>query len=253
MYIKHMDIWLWILGAVVLVSAMSLIGIVTLFFRTTRLNKILFVLVAFAAGSLLGNVFFHLLPEFVEKSGLGLQASGLIILGIVLMLVVQKFVQWHHCHNPGDSGHTHSFAIMNLVGDGLHNFIDGVIIAASFLVSIPVGIATTIAVILHEIPQEIADFGVLLQGGFKKSKALLFNFLSAATSVLGAVLTIALSGNIENIESLLIPVTIGAFIYIAGSDLIPELHKEVDKKKSFIQLAAFIAGVIIMMSLLLLE
>lgn len=248
-----MEIWGYVLGSVAIVSVMSLVGILTLSISGKRLHKLLFILVAFAAGSLFGDVFFHLLPEFVEEVGLTTQASALIILGIVVMLIIEKFVHWHHCHLPVGIDHKHPVAIMNLVGDGFHNFVDGMIIAAAFLINIPVGIATTIAVVLHEIPQEIADFGVLLHGGFKKSQALLFNFLSAAMSILGAILTLVLSGNIENIENVLIPFTIGSFLYIAGSDLIPELHKEVDRKKSLIQLVAFVGGVIIMMSLLLLE
>jgi len=248
-----MEIWGYVLGSVAIISSISLIGVLTLSVSTKRLQKLLFILVAFAAGSLFGDVFFHLLPELVEEVGLTTQASALIILGIVVMLIIEKFVHWHHCHAAPTKEHKHPVAIMNLVGDGFHNFIDGIIIAAAFLISIPVGIATVIAVILHEIPQEIADFGVLLHGGFKKGQALLFNFLSATTAILGAILTLLLSGNIQNIESILVPFTIGSFLYIAGSDLIPELHKELDRKRSFIQIVAFVGGVIIMMSLLLLE
>jgi len=248
-----METWLYTIGAVLMVSVISLVGVFTLSINTKKLNKVLFVLVAFAAGSLLGDVFFHLLPVLIEEAGFETMSSILIIAGIVTMLVIEKFIHWHHCHVAGDKDHAHPFAVMNLVGDGIHNFLDGVVIAATFLVSIPVGIATTVAVILHEIPQEIADFGVLIHGGFTRKKALALNFLSALMSVLGALCTLVLSGNIENIEMFLVPFTIGTFIYIAGSDLIPEIHKEVDKKRSIIQLVGFILGVIIMMSLLLLE
>ena len=154
---------------------------------------------------------------------------------------------------PQTSEHTHPFAKLNLIGDGLHNFIDGIIIGASYLVNIPLGIATSLAVILHEIPQEIGDFGVLIHGGYTKSKALMFNFLSALTAVLGAVIALLAGNYIENLVSYMIPITIGAFIYIAGSDLIPELHKDFKTGKSFLQLLCLILGILVMAALLLLE
>ena len=142
--------------------------------------------------------------------------------------------------------------MMNLFGDGIHNFIDGLIIGASYLVNIPVGIATTLAVIFHELPQEIGDFGVLLHGGFSRAKALLFNFITALTAVFGAVVSLLISSYVENITTFLIPFAAGTFIYIAGSDLIPELHKEVKVEKSFMQLIAIVLGVLFMASLLML-
>ena len=154
---------------------------------------------------------------------------------------------------PVTKTHVHPFAYMNLIGDALHNFIDGLIIAASYLIDIPVGIATTIAVILHEIPQEIGDFGVLVYAGFSKKKAVLMNFITALTSVLGVIFALVLSNFVENIEGYLIALAIGGFLYIAGSDLIPELHKETKVSISLIQMLSFILGVLIMMSLLLLE
>ena len=153
----------------------------------------------------------------------------------------------------GKDDYIHSFAYLNLIGDGVHNFIDGLIIAGSYLVSLPVGIATTLAVIFHEIPQEIGDFGVLLHGGFTKRKALLFNFLVALTSVVGAITALALTGYSANLIKFLIPFAAGNFIYIAGSDLIPELHKEVNAKKSVLQLVSLIIGIAFMVLLLGLE
>lgn len=142
---------------------------------------------------------------------------------------------------------------MNLVGDAIHNFIDGMIIAASFFVSPAAGIATTIAVLLHEIPQEIADFGVLLHGGFSKGKALFFNLITGLTAVLGAIVVLVLGSLNQNLVMFLIPFTVGTFIYIAGSDLIPELHKEVKLSVSIPQFVFFLFGIGIMMLLLLLE
>lgn len=154
---------------------------------------------------------------------------------------------------PINHEHIHPFAYTNLVGDALHNFIDGLIIVASYTASIPVGIATTIAVILHEIPQEIGDFGILLHGGFTKSRALALNFLTALAAILGAIVAFWLSGFVEGIQKFLIPLAAGGFIYIAGSDLIPELHKETKVSRSIGQIISFILGIAIMAALLLLE
>ena len=246
-------LYFYAIGSVVLVSLVSLIGLFTISFSVEKLKNILFILVAFAAGSLIGDVFFHLLPEYIEMGEFTVISSSLIIVGIVTMLFIEKFIHWHHCHHVSSSEHAHPFAIMNLIGDAFHNFLDGLIVGASYLVSIPVGIATTIAVVLHEIPQEISDFGVLLQGGFKKTKALMFNFLSALTAVLGVVLALILNELMGGLEKILIPFTIGAFIYIAGTDLIPEIHKELKVHRSLAQLLAFVLGILIMLGLVLLE
>lgn len=154
---------------------------------------------------------------------------------------------------PITKNHKHPVAIMNLIGDGVHNLMDGIIIGASYLASIPVGIATTIAVLLHEIPQEIADFGVLIHGGFTKKKALFFNFLFALTSVVGVIITLIIGSRVMDITHFLIPFTAGGFIYIASSDLIPEMHKETTLKKSVIQLLFFTLGILVMLALTLLE
>ena len=170
-----------------------------------------------------------------------------------MFFALEKFISWRHCHIPTSKEHPHPVVWMNLVGDGLHNFTDGMIIAASFLVNIPLGITTSLAVILHEIPQEIGDFGVLIHGGFSKNKALVFNFLSGLMAIGGAVLTLFLGTRFVQPVRLLIPFTAGSFIYIAGSDLIPELHKETNLKKSAFQLLGLILGIGVMLSLLLIE
>jgi zinc and cadmium transporter len=239
--------------SVLAVSLISLIGIVTLSINSKKLHKIIIYLVSFAAGALLGDVFIHLIPELIEENSFNLQTSFFILGGILIFFSIEKIVHWQHCHIPQNGGHSHPFVVTNLVGDGVHNFIDGLIIGASYLVNIPVGIATTIAVIFHEIPQEIGDFGVLLHGGFSKTKALLFNFLSALTAVAGGLIAVLASGIIPSINNYLIPLTIGGFIYIAGSDLIPELHKNFETKKSLLQILALILGISVMVSLLFLE
>jgi zinc and cadmium transporter len=249
------QIWLYSLISVFIVSLISLIGVITLSIKTKKLSSFLIYLISFSAGTLLGDAFIHLLPEAVENYGLTLNLSFSILAGIIVFFILEKIIHWQHCHGTiTEAHHIHPFAYMNLVGDAIHNFLDGIIIAASYLISIPAGIATTIAVLFHEIPQEIGDFGVLLHGGFSKNKALVVNFLSALTAILGAVLTLWLGTSIANLESILVPIAIGGFIYIASSDLIPQLHKHSDTiGKSLLQLLAFIAGIAVMAALLLLE
>lgn len=235
------------LASVLAVSAISLMGAIAFSLNAEKLRGILVYLVSFSAGAFFGDVFFHLLPE-ATKNGFTLDVSFYIISGIAFSFIAEKIIRWRHCHLPTTEEHPHPFAMMNLVGDSLHNFIDGVIIAASYLASVPLGIATTLAVIFHEIPQELGDFGILLHGGFGKRKAMLYNFLTALTSVIGALITLYLGSS--EMTGVLIPFAAGTFLYIAGSDLIPELHKEAESKKSFFQFIAFSVGVGIMASLL---
>ena len=247
------NIILYTLLSVFLVSIVSLIGIVTISIRTTKLKKWLIYLISFAAGALLGDTFIHLIPE-IAQNGLALSTSLLILLGILLFFILEKGIHWQHCHEPISKKHMHPFAYTNLIGDGLHNFIDGAIIAASYIVSIPAGIATTIAVLLHEIPQEIGDFAVLIHAGFTKPKALALNFLSAIIAFIGAFIVFWLGSTFTDIEKILIPIAAGGFLYIASSDLIPEIHKHSSKlSQSLLQLLFFIIGILVMATLLLLE
>jgi len=245
-------LWIYTLASVLIVSLISLIGVFTLSFKIEKLKQFLIYTVSFSAGALFGDAFIHLLPEAVEVAGFTLFTSLSVLGGIVFFFLVEKVIHWRHCHMPITEGHVHPLSMMTLLGDAVHNFLDGIIIGASYLASIPVGIATTIAVVLHEIPQEIADFGVLLHGGFSKGKALFFNFLTALTAIVGAVLVLSLSG-VANITAFFIPFSAGGFIYIAGADFIPELHKEVALKKSFIQFVMFLLGIAVMVALVFLE
>lgn len=246
-------IWLYSLSSVFIISLISLIGVFTLGIKQNRLKTVLIYLISFSAGALFGDAFIHLLPELIKEKGFTIISALGILIGILIFFILEKFVHWQHCHMPVCKEHIHPFAYMNLVGDALHNFIDGLVIAASYIVSVPVGIATTSAVILHEIPQEIGDFGVMLHGGLSKTKALALNFLTALTAVIGVIIGLLMNDFIENIQLFIIPIAIGGFIYIAGSDLIPELHKETNIKRSLVQIITFILGVLIMLSLLLLE
>lgn len=248
-----MTIWLYTLLSVIIVSLISLVGVFAFAISAEKLKKVLIYLVSFAAGTLLGDAFIHLIPEAFSEIENTVLLSLSILTGILTFFVMEKFLHWRHCHEVACDDHPHPFSYVLLVGDVLHNFIDGLIIAASYLVSIPVGIATTLAVIFHEIPQEIGDFGSLLYAGFKKTKALLFNFLTALTAILGAIFVLALNINDGSLTKLLVPFAAGGFIYIASSDLIPELHKDTEPKKSFWQLAFFVLGIALMLALVLFE
>jgi len=246
------EVWLYTIGSVIIVSLISLIGVFSISIDQKRLGKMLLFMVSFAAGALLGDSFLHLLPESVED-GLGLKAPVFILAGILSFFVLEKIINWRHCHIPTSEEHPHPVGFMNLVGDGFHNFMDGMIIAGSYLVNMPLGLSTTMAVILHEIPQEIGDFGILVHAGYSIRKALWFNFLSALTAVAGAVLTLAVGLKSQSVSAFLVPFTIGSFVYIATADLIPELKKETALKKSLVQLLFIILGVGVMGLFLLLE
>ncbi len=246
--------WFYALTSVIIVSLISLIGIVTLSIKIDRLKKILIYLISFSAGALIGDAFIHLLPEAVEEGeGFSVMISLYTILGIMISFIIEKFIHWRHCHMPITKEHKHPFAWMNLFGDSIHNFIDGLIIGAAYLVNIQVGIATTIAVILHEIPQEIGDFGVLVHGGFSTKKAIFLNFITALTAIIGTIAVLTFGAHFANISLFLVPFAAGNFIYIASTDLIPELHKETSISKSIFQLIWFIFGICVMLLLLQLE
>lgn len=233
----------WILSATVLVGIISLIGIFTLGIKTKVFDKILLLLVGFAAGGLIGGAFLHLLPEALERCECVLVFFYAMI-GFTIFFLMERYFYWRHCHDGVCDIHT--FTYLNLIGDGVHNFTDGLIIAASFVTDIKLGIVTTLAVIFHEVPQEMGDFGILVYGGFSKPRALFFNFLFGLTAILGALIGYLLSTLTENISLFLISFTAGGFIYIAASDLIPELHKQKDIKRANIAFTTFILGLIFM-------
>ena len=246
------DIWIYTILSAFVVSLIALVGIVLVPIKFDRLKKILIYFVSFSAGALLGGAFFHLLPEVVENVGFTFIVSSLVISGIVLFFILEKIVHWHHNLMPFEKEHAHPLAIMSLVGGAFHNLLDGLIIGASFLVSIPVGIAITTAIALHKIPKEMGWFGVLVHGGFTKTKALTYNYLSSTFTIIGAVIALLVGSYVENIQFFIIPIAVGGFIYLAGSNLIPELHKEHGLKNSILQLIAMLLGILIMALFLLL-
>jgi zinc and cadmium transporter len=233
----------YILLATFIVSLISFVGVVCLALKENILNKILLILIGLSAGALMGGAFLHLLPEAVEKST-GLDVYLFVLIGFILFFLIEKVLHWRHCHKGECDVHT--FQYMNLVGDSIHNFIDGMIMAASFVVSVPLGITTTIAISTHEIPQEIGDFGVLLYGGFSKRRAITLNFVVALTAVLGGIVGYFVSNLIENIVLFILPFAAGGFIYIAATDLVPEIRKELDMRKYMATLLVFICGILIM-------
>ncbi len=252
----------WIFGSILLVGVVSLIGVFALALKDALLHRLLFLLVPLAAGALIGDSLFHLLPESFEANT-GPLASIAVIAGVLTFFILEKFLHWHHAHHGKEEEHMghdctdhdrrpKHLAPLVITADAVHNFIDGAIIAGSFLVSIPLGIATTIAVLLHEIPQEIADFGLLLHSGLSKGRALLFNFLSALTAFLGAGFALLLS-DIENFSVFALAFTGGSFLYIAIADIVPELHKEKRLAHGLIQLTCLLIGISAMGALLFLE
>ncbi|OGD10012.1 hypothetical protein A2397_01050 [Candidatus Amesbacteria bacterium RIFOXYB1_FULL_44_23] len=245
-----MSIFFQALLSAFIISCGSLAGIITLSVDPKKLKDSLLLLVSLSAGALMGGAFIHLLPEAAEL----LPSSALfstVLLSYVLFFVIEKIFHWRHCHH----GHcdVHTFGYMNLVGDGIHNFIDGLIIAATFIADPRLGIISTIAVALHEIPQEIGDFGVLMYSGFSRTKALLANFAVATISLLGVIVGFALDTHVHYFLPYLIPFAAGGFIYISASDLLPELRKETNLQKSFTSFTVFAVGILIMYATSFLE
>jgi len=267
------DPWAASLISVAIVSLISFSGALTLVFRAARSHIVLLALVAYAAGTLLGDSFLHLLPEAVEGRG-GVFSMGLsayVLGGFLAFYLLETALRWGHAH--GEEAHPHvaatvpdlhqlereaprrvaPFAWMNLVGDGVHNFVDGALIAASFLVNFELGIATSIAVAAHEIPQELGDFAVLLKGGLKATRALFYNFLSALLAILGAIVILVIPIDAPTLELAVVPFIAGAFVYIAAADLIPELHHHTERRYIPVVALGIVLGLVTMGSLLFLE
>lgn len=236
---------IWALGASVAVSLISLIGVFSFWFKERWLHKALILLIGFSAGGLIGGAFLHLLPEALEQSP-AQQVFYYLILGFISFFILEKYLHWRHCHE-GEC-RIHAFTYLNLIGDGIHNFTDGLVIGASFLAGVHFGVITSLVIILHEIPQEIGDFGVLVYGGLSKFRALCCNFVCALTCVLGTAVGYLISANIKDFSSFLLPFTAGGFIYIAACDLVPELHKHNDIKKSSASMLAFLSGILFILA-----
>ena len=233
---------LYIFASVFLVSAISLIGAVTLAIRKKMLQAMMSVFIAFASGTMLSAAFMHILPEAFHS--VGEAASTLALVGILLFFFIEKFIHWHHCGK--EECHIRPAAYLNLIGDGVHNFTDGVMIAAAYLTNTQIGIVTTAAIALHEIPQELGDFSVLIHSGMKPKKALLYNFISSLTAVAGAIAGYLFLPEVQAQIPYVLAAGAGGLIYIATADLMPELHKDLHTKKVFWQTAALLLGILIL-------
>ncbi len=245
-------IWIYTIASVLIVSLISLVGVLTLAVSSKRMQTLLLYLVSFSAGALLGDVFLDLFPE-MAKEGFTLQMGIYLLIGFLIFFILERFILWQHSHGEHKE-EVHSMTYMVIIGDGVHNLIDGMVIAASFLVSIPLGIATTLAVIFHEIPQELGNFAILVHGGFSKAKALWYNFLSALTAIIGAVIVLIFMRGTEGEPPVfLLSLAASGFIYIALTDIIPYLNREKGIKKSLFQLVWIILGALVMALLLFLE
>ena len=240
-----MDTLIWILLVTLLDGVVAFVGAFTLALRDKTLKKILFILVAFSAGAMIGGSLLHLLAESFEVLDVD-SAMMIFIVGFSLFFIIERLLHWHHCHAGGECEiHTYSYLI--LFGDGIHNFIDGLVIAAAFITDIHLGLVTSFVIIGHEIPQEIGDFAVLLHGGMKKKKALLYNFISQLTAVLGGLIGFFWMN--DQLRAFMLPFAAGGFMYIAASDLIPELHKEPKLSKAMLAFSFFVIGILLMLAI----
>jgi len=238
------NVLLWILLMTSINGLLAFAGAIFYYVFKKNINKILIYLVSFTTGALLGGAFFHFIPEALEKISI-LQTTLIVISGFFIFLLLENYLHWHHCHNGKCDKHPYVYLL--LWGDGIHNFIDGLIIAGSFLISIPFGIVSSILIMIHELPQEISDFGVLVHGGLEERKALIYNFLSQLTAVLGGIIGF-FSLKAGELSIYLLPFAAGGFIYIAVADLIPEIFKEKNLKKKIYNSAIIILGLLVLIS-----
>lgn len=233
-----------ILGATLIVSSGSLVGVLAISIKPQILNKFLLPLVSLSAGTMLGAAFLHLLPESVETMDIHL-VFQLALFSFIGFFLLERILHWRHCHDEAHLAR-HTIGYMNLLGDTIHNFIDGLLIAASFAAGDTLGFVAVLAIALHEIPQEIGDFGVLLHSGFTRTRALIANIVVSLTAVLGGIVGYFLAHNTTIFASYLIPIAAGGFIYIAAADLIPELKEGKTTKKTIATIIMFIVGIVLM-------
>lgn len=211
-------------------------------FFPTGIRKILVpCLISYAIGTLLGAAFLDMTPAGLEQAT-AVAILATVLAGMVLFFVLENFVLWRHCHEDNCEVHGSADPLI-LIGDAFHNFVDGVVIAAAFLTAIPLGITTALAVIAHEIPQEVGDFAILLDNGYGRKKALILNSLSAAAALPGAIVAYFWLGEMSQAVPYIPALSTASFIYIAAADLIPWLHKQVSPAASIRQLVLLLAGI----------
>ncbi len=236
----------WILLMTIIDGLLGLIGIFSFFISKNYLNKIILVLVSFAAGALLGGAFFHLIPEAIQKLSWVITII-LTMAGFCIFFLMEKLLHWHYCKSGHCENHEHPYVYLLLTGSAIHNFIDGLLIASSFIISIPLGIITSILIIVHEIPHEIGNFGVLVHGGMKRGKAILADFLIQLTAIIGGV-TGYYFLNLNQYVTILLPLAAGGFLYLVFFDLIPEIFEEKGKRKTIINIIFIILGLLLLLS-----
>ncbi|MFC6764747.1 ZIP family metal transporter [Natrinema soli] len=233
------------IGSVAVVSSLALLGLLFFAVRRDRLEDSLTYFVSFAAGTLFGGTFLHLLPEYADEYGFDTTAGTLLVSGVFLAFALERLFSWHHHHGTHESEST-VLPYMILLGDGIHNAVDGMIIATSYLVSVRLGVAATVAIAAHEIPQELSDFAVLVYGGFSRPKALAYNLVTALVAFVGAGVAFAFANAVEWLPRVVIPIAAGNFVYIAGADLIPEFKDEPDPALALRQSVAFLVGLAVL-------
>jgi len=239
-----MDVLFWIVGSGLLMSAIALVGSVTLLLREQTLRRILLPLVAFAAGSLLGGAFFHMIPAGLAAGMSVVAVHVWALAGFAVFFALDQFLHWHHCQQA-ERACKKPLTYLILIGDGLHNFLGGIAVAGTFLIDIRLGIVTWLAAAAHEVPQELGDFGVLVHGGWERRQALFYNVLSALTFLVGGLIAYGVSFRLD--ASFFVPFAAGNFIYIGASDLIPEVKEHADLRVNVVHFAAFTVGVAFML------
>lgn len=233
--------FLYILIGNILSSLCSLVGIFFIKRDFEKLKKTSFILVSFSTGALITGGLLHLLPEALDENFNSIYS---VIFGIFLFFILETYLKWRHCHDVDCK--EHAFVPLNLLGDSLHNFIDGLLIASSFLINFKLGIITTLGVILHEVPQELGDFGVLIYGGLKPDKALKLNYLVSLTAILGGIFGYFLLEKFKILIPFIAGLTCGNFLYLSLTDLIPELHKKFTLKDNLIKTFFILSGILLM-------
>jgi zinc and cadmium transporter len=236
--------WITVFG--LLMSCVSLVGSLTLLLKRETLDRILLPLVAFAAGSLIGGAIFHMIPAAVEELNNSIALYASLAAGFTLFLAMEQFLHWHHSHSQSPD-ERQPLTYLILLADGLHNLIGGLFVGASFLISTKLGVIAWVAAAAHEVPQELGDFAVLINGGWSKKRALIYNFISALTFPVGGVIAYAAAARIDVV--FLIPFAAGNFLYIGATDLIPEIKKCRDVKTNVVHFASFAAGLALLLAL----
>jgi zinc and cadmium transporter len=240
-----MSALLWILAGGVVMSAIALVGSVTLVLSEATLKKLILPLVALAAGTLLGGALFHMIPAAVDALGNRLSIYVWVFLGFAVFFALEQFLHWHHCHRVPCEHQLRPLTYLILIADGLHNFIGGLAVAGAFIIDVRVGISAWIAAAAHEVPQELGDFGILVHGGWSKRRALFYNFLSALTFLVGGLVAYAVSLTAD--VSFLLPFAAGNFIYIAAADLIPEVKHEESLARAGLHFVCFLIGLLLLL------